>query len=689
MRNFFPLLIALPLLAAGAGTAKDEPQAPVAGKAEEQKPEEKKAEEKVEAAPAESPAPQLEGPLSGYIDAGFRIRPGLGGDRNTYRSIVNLGEGIRLMGMDVNYLSPANKALDEFHLQGYNWGGDPYNTARLDAGKRGAWHYLGTYSNVAYFNYLPSFANPGSGPAIPGGPKLPLFMNERAYDTALRNFDNLLELFPGKHIIPFAGYQRNEMYGNGITTLVAGQNEYPLRNVINWRQNMVRGGARFEFSRFHATVEGGHTSYTDGQEVYSTEKLNGNRTVPYLGQTLFLTNGKQTYDVTGSGPYAKVLATAQATRWIDLYGQFLYTQPSSTVKFQETAAGNLVDPMAPFLFYAQTGDVLTGSSKLPHSSGLVGAEVRLGERLRVRETWDTDRFHTSSAALLATTLTPAAGAVVNRNTSYNDLTVVNHDRNQLEALFDVTSKIMFRGGWRWERGNASSRANTYNPAMTYEPSRMERNVGLAGLQVRPFSGLTWNLDYERGDGKQTYYRTGLMTYYKFRTQVRYQFLNDFHINALYSVFNNENPSAGSGYKYQAQQGSLSLQWMPQKFKALTLLSDYTWSSIHSDITYLIPSTMEPVASLYRDNAHALTALADLTLAPKFGLSPRLSLGGSLVRTSGSRPTQYYQPVGKVIVPVHRKAQFYSEWRWYGLSQPFYLYEGFRDHQIVVGLRFIL
>lgn len=675
MRYLIPLFLALSLAGADTGAAKDEAQAPVAGKAEEQK-------------PAESPAPTTEGPLSGYIDVGVRVRPGLGGDQNTYRSVVNLGEGIRLMGMDVNYLSPGRKVIDEFHLQGYNWGGDPYNTARLDAGKRGAWHYLGTYSNVAYFNYLPSFANPGIGPTAPAATRPP-FLNERAFDTALRNFDNLLEILPGKRIIPFVGYQRNGMEGNGITTLVVSQNEYPLRNLIDWHQDTVRGGARFEFERFHATLEGGHTSFSDGQQVYSTERLTGNRTTPYLGRALFLQNGKQTYDVTGSGPYVKALATAQATRWLDLYGQFLYTQPSSTVKFQEANTGNLVDPLQPFLFYAGTGDLLSGDSKLPHSSGLAGAELRLGERLRVRETWDTDRFHTASAALLATTLTPATGTAVNRNTSYNDRTVVNRERNQLEALFDVSSKLMFRGGWRWEQGDATSRANTYNPTLTYEPSRFERHVGLAGLQARPITGLTWNLDYERGDGKQTNYRTGLMTYYKFRTQARYQFLTDFNVNVLYGIFNNENPDAGAGYEYQSKQASMSLQWMPHKMKALTLLADYTWSSIRSDITYLVPSTLQPAESQYRDNAHALTALVDLTLAPKFGLSPKLSFGGALVRTAGSRPTQYYQPMGKLLIPVHRRAQFYSEWRWYGLTQPFYLFEGFRDHQIVVGVRFIL
>ena len=46
----------------------------------------------------EAPAPAAEESLTGSVDLGARWRYGVGGDFNTYRSLVNLGSGLRLVG---------------------------------------------------------------------------------------------------------------------------------------------------------------------------------------------------------------------------------------------------------------------------------------------------------------------------------------------------------------------------------------------------------------------------------------------------------------------------------------------------------------------------------------------------------------------------------------------------------------
>ena len=69
-----------------------------------------------------------------------------------------------------------------------------------------------------------------------------------------------------------------------------------------------------------------------------------------------------------------------------------------------------------------------------------------------------------------------------------------------------------------------------------------------------------------------------------------------------------------------------------------------------------------------------------------GLNPRVAFGGSLFRSSGSRPTRFWQPVGRIALPVHPKLAIISEWRWYGFTQPFYRFEEFRTHLFTAGLR---
>jgi len=67
-------------------------------------------------------------------------------------------------------------------------------------------------------------------------------------------------------------------------------------------------------------------------------------------------------------------------------------------------------------------------------------------------------------------------------------------------------------------------------------------------------------------------------------------------------------------------------------------------------------------------------------------NPRISLGGSLFSSTGSRPTQYYQPVAKAYFPVLPRTQWMFEWRWYNLGERYYQYEGFRTHHFMTGLR---
>jgi hypothetical protein len=70
-----------------------------------------------------------------------------------------------------------------------------------------------------------------------------------------------------------------------------------------------------------------------------------------------------------------------------------------------------------------------------------------------------------------------------------------------------------------------------------------------------------------------------------------------------------------------------------------------------------------------------------------GRVPKITGGGSLFISSGSRPTSYYRPFAKVLLPVRKNLTWFTEWTYYGYEERFYLYEGFRSHLVTTGLRF--
>jgi hypothetical protein len=130
-----------------------------------------------------------------------------------------------------------------------------------------------------------------------------------------------------------------------------------------------------------------------------------------------------------------------------------------------------------------------------------------------------------------------------------------------------------------------------------------------------------------------------------------------------------------------------LLWAPAGGKRVSLQGDYTRSTLRSDITYLVPQILQRDRSLYRDNGHSLGALIDFGLPGYRGLAPKMSAGGSLLRSSGSRPTAYYRPLARISLPVRSNVAWVSEWKYHGFGEAFYTYEAFRTHLIETGIRF--
>jgi hypothetical protein len=659
--------------------------APAQAKPEEKKAEApaevKKADAPAEEKKAESPVPSTEQWLSGSVDFGYRWLTDLQGNSNVFRSVVNLGDGPRLTGLDITLQDPKKRLFDRIDIRGNSWGGDPYNSAHIDARKRGVYDFRFDYRNIAYFNYLPSYANPLLQQGV--------LTTQRAFDSWRRMSSFELDLMPGHRFVPYVAYQRDSGRGRGITNFVAEGNEYAVPTNLKDSTDNIRGGVRIEMNRFHVTLEQGATTYTDDQLVYADQRNPGNRTTPLGGQTLSLTSLNQQYGVDIDSKYSKVLVTANPVSWANLYGQFLYSQPETKVKYNETAAGNFA-VLSSLLFYSGRTDTATGLAKMPRSSGSVGFELRPLKRVRVIESFMTDRMHNASFGLLTETL------VLSPNNTraipplgLNDRLVLNYNQQQVDVLVDVTSKITLRGGHRYVWGDATVRAGQLNQFTGLEASELKRHVGLAGLTVRPLQKLYVSADYEGASSDRSYFRTSLYDYQKAKLRARYQLFGTLSLQAQMSFLSNENPSPGVNYEFFSRDTTFSAQWMPAGGKRISITADYSRSTLRSDINYLVPQQLSlPERSFYRDNGHTATTLVDVVLPGSGAFKPRISLGGSLFVSAGSRPTSYYQPIAKLSLPIQKHVYWNTEWRWFGYSEPFYAFEGFRAHAFMTGVRLV-
>jgi hypothetical protein len=633
----------------------------------------------------EAIAPATERNVTFVVDAGGRFIHTMKGDSNTYRSVVNLGEGPKLFGAELMATDPKSRLFDRVSLSANNWGGEPYNTLRLDLEKSRWWRVAGDYRNIAYFNFLPSFANPALGQTVfPNNSQSdPVFLNQRSFDIQRRYANVELEVLPSRTFTPYFIYSRDSGDGRGITPFVSNGNEYPVATTLDDGTHYYRGGVRIQCRFAHLTLEQGRSSFQDNQRVFTADRNLGNRLTPLFGQQLFLSNLLQSYAVDGDNNFSKAVITAAPAGWVNLYGQFLYSQPDTEVRYTDDARGLFF--LTATRFYNGLNSNLSSEAKMPRSSGSFGAELRPLGRLRIVESWMTERFHNAASALLSERFLFSSSPEELQNLFSTQRLVVNYNRQQADVFFDLNSKVTIRGGHRYTWGDATVPAASFHPTQTPGFGRIRMHTGLAGVSLRPYSKLSASVDYEGSPGDENYFRTSLHDYNLLRARARWQPHNDWVVSLNFRYLDNRNPATGIDYELESRSTTAAVQWLPKGGNRISVLGEYTRSAVRSDILYLVPLGLFPERSLYRDNAHTATGVIDVHL-PGSARAPRISLGGSLFQSSGSRPTRYYQPLGRVQLPLHRGVEAYGEWRWYGLSQPFFLFESFRSHQFLAGLR---
>ena len=123
-------------------------------------------------------------------------------------------------------------------------------------------------------------------------------------------------------------------------------------------------------------------------------------------------------------------------------------------------------------------------------------------------------------------------------------------------------------------------------------------------------------------------------------------------------------------------------WTPDQGRRFTVLADYTRATLKTDIPVLSLPFFRRQGASYRDRGHHGSVFAETRV---YG-GVRLSMGGSLSVTSGSRPTRFYQPRVRMTGPVGRKLSWIGEWRWFGFDEEFFRLENFRAHVFSVGFR---
>ena len=175
------------------------------------------------------------------FELGYRFKS-VGGDEGMYRSVDNIGNGIRLLGssLSVNSKDGHGRYFDEITLNTIGLGNDNYQSAVLRVQKNSLYRYDMTWRLNAYYN---------PGLTVAGGLHLK--------DTIRRLQDHDVTLLPQSRIRFRLGYSRNTEDGPALSTAEEFDQSgagLPVFTNVRRQWNEYRLGSDLDLAGFKFTV---------------------------------------------------------------------------------------------------------------------------------------------------------------------------------------------------------------------------------------------------------------------------------------------------------------------------------------------------------------------------------------------------------------------------------------------------
>jgi len=540
------------------------------------------------------------------FEAGYRWRT-IDGNYGKYRSDVNFGNGIRLLGsqLRINSRDGHGRLFDDLSLTTQGLGNDPYQSSSLRIEKNRFYRYDMLWRLNEYFN-----------------PALTIANGWHRMDTRRRLQDHDFTLFPQSSFRLFMGYSRNTQSGPALSTYQlfdSRGDEFPLfMNVIR-RRNEYRLGGEGTFRGFKLNVLRGWDNFRDESPLSLQQPSAGANVVDNTA----LTSLTRTEPYEGNSPYWR-LALFRNERRYGVNARFTNVSGRRNFAFDETATG--FDRLGT----ARTRQfALSGQGSRPMTTGSLNLSFLPTSRITITNHTGFTNIRIDGNALYREV----------NNTNSSDTT---RDFNFLgirtiqtltDATLSLTNVVSLYGGYHFSDRRIRSREGQTFLDTTFADEHEQQNrvhSGLAGLRLRPVKPLTIQLDVELGRANKPFYPISEKNYHALNARIQYK-LRSLSLTALTRTFYNTNSTNLFAHSSRSRQYSYDASWSPQPW----LSFDAGYSKLHLDtvtgIAYFAAgSLVENNRSIYVSNLHS----GNFGLRAALRKRADLYIGYSIVRDTG-------------------------------------------------------
>jgi hypothetical protein len=607
------------------------------------------------------------------IETGYRWIS-VAGDPEEYKSQVNYGNGVRLLGSSFSMFSRDGhgKYFDELTLTTVGLGGDPYESATLRIAKNNLYRFDMTWRLNDYYN--PGLTSAGQT----GG-------NFR--DTRYTSQDDNLTLFPQSKIKFFIGYSRSVQEGPEITNVgaflaapvsttapapipAAAPNTAGFTSLRD-ATNEYRVGN--EFQLLGITVNWMH-GWQDFKEDFLTPPVaNGTPNTQFINP------------YHGTSPYWRVgLFTNR--KWFSVNGRFTYT---GTRRAYVSEQSPLLGAAGPNLGAFQV--VTMGTGNRPAATGNLTLSIFLGPKLTLTNSTGVYNIRTEGDSEFLQ-LNNGTGQFVVQDFQYLGIRTIT---NQTDLNYQMRKWIGFFAGYHYSDRSINSVLTLGMPA--YQQTSI-LNAGVFGVRIKPLAPLTILLDGEVGHANRPFSPKSDKNYQALNARVQYK--KKSLLLSAYAQTNYNNDSITlTAFSSHARTYAANFSWSPLGW--LSFNADYV--KLHLDTLgglsfFDSGSQLQNQYSLYISNLQtgniglrfALGKYVDLYAGYSHiqdtgdGRSNPLGTGfGTTIpefQAAQTFPMRYLSPLARLSVKVTNRVRWNVGYQYYGYHEDFFTGQDFLpDH----------
>lgn len=605
------------------------------------------------------------------FEAGYRFAT-IGGNLDQYRSAVNYGKGVRLLGsfFSMNSKDGHGRFFDEIVATTQGLGNDPYQSATLRVRKNRIYRYDLSWRLNNYFN-------PGLTTNSSGGQNL--------LDTQYRLQDHDLTLLPESNLKFFVGYTRGIQEGPALSSIQLFDSRgaiFPLFANVRRERNEYRAGNEFRIAGIRVNWMHGWDDFKEDTPL----SLSGAIPTQPPGGTLDSFQRVEPYH--GTNPSWRVFLITDR-KYFNVNGRFTYTSGRRAFVLDESASG-------PGRFGAQQNRqiVTFGDAQRPVATGNLNLSVTPSAKLSVVNSTSVYNVRTSGSSVF----TQFDNATQSSEILNFDYLGIRTFTNETQLNYQFSPFVGAFGGYQYsDRRIASVEQVTIAGAPSTVPARQTNILqsGMLGIRLRPAKPLSILLSAEIGRNNNPFTPVSDKNYHALNGRAQYR-TRSLLLSAGAESNYNVNSVSLSSYSSQSRKYFANGSWTAKSW--LTL--DASFSRLHlytiGGIDYFANAQfIFGESSIYLSNINSIVAGARFAIRNRADLyvgysrvqdagdgrsTPAGPGVGSVVpifQVAQTFPMTFESPLARLSIRIRERLRWNFGYQYYGYREKFYTTQSYR------------